>query len=123
MHGETGLEFELLAKWHSGSPQSFSFCTNFMRNLRQVAPTCHSVAQSHTASCNASRILQNIPASWKILIQQAFETKVDQNSANIAKTTVEHDGWAILRTRQCISPELSLYPANNNTNYWPLATS
>ena len=123
MHGKTGLEFGSLAKWHSGLPQSFSCCAKFMRNLRQIGPNCHSVAQLHTASCNASRTLQNIQASWKILIPQAFETKSKQNLAIIQRMEREGAGWTLLRTRQCISPELSLYPANSNTNYWPLATS
>ena len=38
----------------------------------KLMPSCHSDAWPHAAPCNAS-ILQNIPASWKILIPQAFD--------------------------------------------------
>ena len=64
---------ESLAKWHPGLPQSFSFCTNFMRNWGQVLTRLLGPALLLVMPQEFYKISQHLGKWWKMLISQAFD--------------------------------------------------
>ena len=111
---------ESLTKWHSGLPQSFSFCTNFMRNWRQVVTRLLSPTLLLVMPQEFYKTFQHL---GRHSYNRLLKPRLDKIQQIIQRIEREGAGWTLLRTRQCISPELSLHPANNNTDHWSLATS